>query len=127
MSASSRRRLRVRAYDDRALPIGEGQTISQPLIVALMTEALALRPEDRVLDIGTGSGYQAAVLSRLVREVVTVERIDALLRACEAVLADRWVRERRMRTSPVTRWAGRRARRTTRSSSRRARRTSRVR
>jgi protein-L-isoaspartate(D-aspartate) O-methyltransferase len=80
--------MRVRAYDDRALPIGEGQTISQPLIVALMTEALALRPEDRVLDIGTGSGYQAAVLSLLAREVVTVERIEALLRLAEAVIAE---------------------------------------
>lgn len=71
--------LRRSAYDDRALPIGEGQTISQPLMVAMMLDALALTAEDRVLDIGTGSGYQAAVLSRLVREVVTVERIAALL------------------------------------------------
>jgi protein-L-isoaspartate(D-aspartate) O-methyltransferase len=80
--------LRARAYDDRALPIGEGQTISQPLIVALMTEALALKPDDRVLDIGTGSGYQAAVLSRLAAEVVTVERIEALLKRAAAVLHD---------------------------------------
>jgi protein-L-isoaspartate(D-aspartate) O-methyltransferase len=78
--------LRALAYDDRALPIGEGQTISQPLIVALMMEALALKPGDRVLEVGTGSGYQAAVLSRLAREVVTVERIDALLRRAVAVL-----------------------------------------
>ena len=66
------------AYDDRALPIGEGQTISQPLIVAMMVEALELRPEDRVLDVGTGSGYQAAVLSRIARDVISVERIAAL-------------------------------------------------
>ena len=55
------------AYDDRALGIGEGQTISQPLIVALMTDALALTGDERVLEVGTGSGYQAAVLSRLAR------------------------------------------------------------
>ena len=77
-----------RAYDDSALPIGEGQTISQPLIVALMTQALALQPEDRVLELGTGSGYQAAVLSGLAREVVTVERRQALLERARAVLAD---------------------------------------
>ncbi len=62
------------AYDDRALPIGEGQTISQPYMVASMTEALAAGADARVLEIGTGSGYQAAVLSRLAREVVTIER-----------------------------------------------------
>jgi len=80
--------LRAHAYDDRALPIGEGQTISQPLIVAMMTEALALKPDDRVLDIGTGSGYQAAVLSHLAAEVITVERIEALLKRAAAVLHD---------------------------------------
>lgn len=79
--------LRSRAYDDGALPIGEGQTISQPLIVALMTEALALCPEDRVLEVGTGSGYQAAVLSRLAREVITVERLPHLLDRAGVVLA----------------------------------------
>jgi protein-L-isoaspartate(D-aspartate) O-methyltransferase len=61
-------------YSDRALPIEEGQTISQPFIVALMTEALEAAPDARVLEIGTGSGYQAAVLSRLVAHVYTVER-----------------------------------------------------
>ncbi|MFO7708362.1 MAG: protein-L-isoaspartate(D-aspartate) O-methyltransferase [Desulfobacterales bacterium] len=61
------------AYDDRPLPIGEGQTISQPYIVALMTDLLALRPSDRVLEIGTGSGYQAAVLAALGAKVYTVE------------------------------------------------------
>lgn len=65
--------LRVRAYADYPLPIGEGQTISQPYVVALMTEALRLKPSDRVLEIGTGSGYQAAVLSEIVKEVYTIE------------------------------------------------------
>jgi protein-L-isoaspartate(D-aspartate) O-methyltransferase len=70
--------LRGGAYDDEPLPIGHGQTISQPFIVAYMTEALALRPEDRVLEIGTGSGYQTAVLAEIVREVWTVEVVAAL-------------------------------------------------
>jgi len=65
--------LRDNAYADHPLPIGEGQTISQPYVVALMTEALKLRPSDRVLEIGTGSGYQAAVLAEIVKEVYTVE------------------------------------------------------
>ena len=62
-----------KAYADHPLPIGEGQTISQPYVVALMTEALRLRPEYRVLEIGTGSGYQAAVLADIVKEVYTIE------------------------------------------------------
>ncbi|MBM4336653.1 MAG: protein-L-isoaspartate(D-aspartate) O-methyltransferase [Deltaproteobacteria bacterium] len=62
------------ACDDRALPIAAGQTISQPYVVALMLEALALRPADRVLEVGTGSGYAAALLSRLAAEVYTIER-----------------------------------------------------
>jgi protein-L-isoaspartate(D-aspartate) O-methyltransferase len=66
------------AYADQALPIACGQTISQPYVVAYMTEQLALRPHHRVLEIGTGSGYQAAVLSRLAREVVTIERYRTL-------------------------------------------------
>jgi protein-L-isoaspartate(D-aspartate) O-methyltransferase len=65
--------LRNRAYGDYPLPIGEEQTISQPYVVALMTEALRLKPTDRVLEIGTGSGYQAAVLSEIVKEVFTIE------------------------------------------------------
>ena len=64
---------RKMAYVDHPLPIGEGQTISQPYVVALMTEALALKGNERVLEIGTGSGYQAAVLSRLVKAVYTME------------------------------------------------------
>jgi protein-L-isoaspartate(D-aspartate) O-methyltransferase len=66
------------AYADRALPIACGQTISQPFVVAYMTEQLALAPQDRVLEIGTGSGYQTAVLARLAREVVSVERFAPL-------------------------------------------------
>jgi len=66
------------AYADQALPIACGQTISQPFVVAYMTELLALRPHCRVLEVGTGSGYQAAVLSRLAREVVSVERYRTL-------------------------------------------------
>jgi len=66
------------AYADQALPIPCGQVISQPYLVAYMTEQLALRPHHRVLEVGTGSGYQAAVLSRLAREVVTIERYRTL-------------------------------------------------
>jgi protein-L-isoaspartate(D-aspartate) O-methyltransferase len=65
---------RARAYDDAALPIGEGQTISQPYMVARICEALGLRGAERVLDVGTGSGYQAAVLAELAGEVHTIER-----------------------------------------------------
>ena len=72
------------AYADSPLPIGQGQTISQPYIVALMTEALELAPDERVLEIGTGSGYAAAVLGRIAREVYTVERHLKLARAAEA-------------------------------------------
>ena len=70
--------LAAHAYEDTPLPIGDGQTISQPYIVAVTAEAMALRGGERVLEIGTGSGYAAAVLSRLAREVFTVERIEAL-------------------------------------------------
>ena len=66
------------AYADRALPIGLGQTISQPYIVAFMSEALRLKPQDRVLEIGTGSGYQAAILGELVKQVYTIEIVPAL-------------------------------------------------
>jgi protein-L-isoaspartate(D-aspartate) O-methyltransferase len=74
------------AYADQALPIACGQTISQPYVVAYMTEQLAVEPRHRVLEIGTGSGYQAAVLSRLAREVVTVERFRTLADAARARL-----------------------------------------
>ena len=86
------RGLRRHAFDDGALPIGDGQTISQPLIVAMMSEAAALDGRERVLEVGTGSGYQAAVLARLAREVVTVERVGALLRRARATLTRLGVR-----------------------------------
>lgn len=70
--------LRVHAYEDRPLPIGNGQTISQPFIVAFMTHLLAPDRDDVVLEVGTGSGYQAAVLSRLVRHVYTIEIVEPL-------------------------------------------------
>lgn len=66
------------AYDDRPLPIGHEQTISQPMMVAIMAQALMLRGDEKLLEVGTGSGYQAALLSLLVREVVSVERLPAL-------------------------------------------------
>lgn len=74
-----------RAYGDHPLPIGAGQTISQPYIVATMTQALGLSTSDRVLEIGTGSGYQAAVLSRICSQVHTVERINSLLASARKV------------------------------------------
>jgi protein-L-isoaspartate(D-aspartate) O-methyltransferase len=81
------REARDHAYEDRALGIGYGQTISQPLIVALMIQALQLLPHDRVLELGTGSGYETAVLSKLAREVHSVERIGALLDRARELLA----------------------------------------
>jgi protein-L-isoaspartate(D-aspartate) O-methyltransferase len=75
------------AFEDRALPIASGQTISQPYMVALMTQELALSGTETVLEIGTGSGYQAAILSRLCRQVVTLERIAELSQSAEQVLA----------------------------------------
>jgi protein-L-isoaspartate(D-aspartate) O-methyltransferase len=78
----------ARAYDDTPLPIGFGQTISQPYIVAYMTEALAVQPTHRVLEIGTGSGYQAAVLAELALEVYTVEIVSPLAKMAATVLRD---------------------------------------
>jgi len=78
--------LRDDAYVDSPLPIGHGQTISQPYIVALMTELARPSPADRVLEVGTGSGYQAAVISRLVSRVFTVELVDPLAQSASAVL-----------------------------------------
>jgi len=80
--------LRLHAYENRPLPIGRGQTISQPLIVAIMTQALDLRGDEKVLEVGTGSGYQAALLSRLAAHVVTVERVPELARQAERALAE---------------------------------------
>lgn len=79
--------VRAYAYDDGALPIGHGQTISQPFIVATICTLLALEGDERVLDVGTGSGYQAAVLAELAAEVVTIERIAALGDAARDALA----------------------------------------
>ena len=78
--------LRDRAYGDHPLPIGDGQTISQPFIVGRMTELLALTGREKVLEIGTGSGYQAAVLSELVARVCTIERIPRLATRARQVL-----------------------------------------
>ena len=75
-------------YENRPMPIGYGQTISQPLIVALMTEALQLTGGERVLEVGTGSGYQAAILSLLATEVITVERIAPLARRAAQTLSE---------------------------------------
>jgi protein-L-isoaspartate(D-aspartate) O-methyltransferase len=80
-------RLVARAYDDGALPIGHGQTISQPFVVATICSLLALEGHERVLDVGSGSGYQAAVLAELAAEVVTIERIAALADEARAALA----------------------------------------
>jgi len=79
--------VRHRAYADEPLPIGEGQTISQPYIVAEMTAALRLSGSEKVLEIGTGSGYQTAILARLCREVVTIERLASLSADARARLA----------------------------------------
>jgi protein-L-isoaspartate(D-aspartate) O-methyltransferase len=79
---------RRRAYRDGALRIGEGQTISQPWIVACMAQLLELKGDERVLEVGTGSGYAAAVLSRLCAEVVTIERYESLARGAAATLAE---------------------------------------
>jgi protein-L-isoaspartate(D-aspartate) O-methyltransferase len=79
--------LRHAAYDDRALPIGSGQTISQPAVVAYMTDQLRLSPASRVLEIGTGSGYQAAVLAEIVCNVYSIERIAGLARTAAARLS----------------------------------------
>ena len=74
------------AYEDRPLPIGLGQTISQPYIVALMSQALEVSPEHEVLELGTGSGYQTAILARLAHRVYTIERLAPLTESAQAVL-----------------------------------------
>ncbi|HXM22937.1 MAG TPA: protein-L-isoaspartate(D-aspartate) O-methyltransferase [Terriglobales bacterium] len=78
---------RDQVYEDHPIPIGEGQTLSQPYIVAIMLEVLALDPSNVVLEVGTGSGYQTALLSELARQVYSVERHASLARAAEATLA----------------------------------------
>lgn len=77
-----------RAYEDMPLPIACGQTISQPSVVGLMTQALQITPRDKVLEVGTGSGYQAAILAKLARRVYTVDRHARLVRAANEVFAD---------------------------------------
>ncbi|GAB4366826.1 MAG: protein-L-isoaspartate(D-aspartate) O-methyltransferase [Deltaproteobacteria bacterium] len=94
--------LRHRAYEDGPLPIGEGQTISQPYIVAEMTDALSLEGTERVLEIGTGSGYQTAILSRLAREVVTTERIESLSRSAQRILGELGIENVRFRIGDGT-------------------------
>ncbi|MCP4567002.1 MAG: protein-L-isoaspartate(D-aspartate) O-methyltransferase, partial [FCB group bacterium] len=79
-------RYRENAYQDRPLPIGEDQTISQPYIVGLMTQLLRLKREDKVLEIGTGSGYQAAILGELVDSVFTIEIVEVLCKRAEVIL-----------------------------------------
>lgn len=88
--------LRRYAYEDRPLPIGHGQTISQPLMVAMMTQALRLRGDERVLEVGTGSGYQCALLSLLAREVVSVERVRPLAVQASATLRELGYRNARV-------------------------------
>lgn len=86
------------AYEDRPLPIGQGQTISQPYIVAYMTEALRASRDDVVLEIGTGSGYQAAVLAEIVREVLSIEIVPALADRARQALAETGYRNIQVRT-----------------------------
>ena len=76
------------SYEDEPLPIGEGQTISQPFIVGLMTELLELKAQDKVLEIGTGSGYQAAILAELAKEVYTIELLKPLAESSQKLLKD---------------------------------------
>jgi protein-L-isoaspartate(D-aspartate) O-methyltransferase len=77
---------RLLAYEDRPLPIGQGQTISQPLIIAMMTEALELTGKEKALEVGTGSGYQTAILAELARQVITVERLPELAESARCLL-----------------------------------------
>jgi protein-L-isoaspartate(D-aspartate) O-methyltransferase len=81
-------RMRRRAYADGALPIGDGQTISQPWVVAAICEGLGLNGDERVLEVGTGSGYSTAILARLAREVISLERIEALAATASARLTE---------------------------------------
>ena len=100
---------RARAYEDGALRIGEGQTISQPWIVATMAALLELSGDERVLEVGTGSGYAAAVLARLAREVVTVERHASLAERARATLAELGYENVEVRVGDGTRGAADRA------------------
>ncbi len=91
------KKFRSQAYEDHPLPIAEGQTISQPYIVALMTELLELKGEAKVLEIGTGSGYQAAILAELVKEVYTIEIIQSLASSAQKLLKELGYRNIRVR------------------------------
>jgi len=94
------------SYEDRPLPIGDGQTISQPYMVAIMTQYLDLKGEERVLEIGTGSGYQAAILAELSKMVFTVERISALVQKSERILTDLGYKNIRFQSGDGTKgWA----------------------
>jgi protein-L-isoaspartate(D-aspartate) O-methyltransferase len=88
------------AYDDRALPLPEGQTISQPFMVARTCELARIGPDAHVLDVGTGSGYQAAVLAELARSVVSIERIESLARTAAALLASLGANRRSRKRAP---------------------------
>jgi len=90
------------SYDDHPLQIGEGQTISQPYMVALMTEYLCLAGQEKVLEIGTGSGYQTAILAKLAAEVFSVERVDALARRAEETLSSQGYENVRIRVGDGT-------------------------
>ena len=94
--------MRRYAYNDEPLPIGKGQTISQPYIVAYMTEVLELTPEDKVLEIGTGSGYQAAVLAEIAQEVYTVEIVEELARKARDILSEEGYENIRFHTGDGT-------------------------
>jgi protein-L-isoaspartate(D-aspartate) O-methyltransferase len=80
--------VRSQAYEDKPLPIGAGQTISQPYIIALMTESLDLTGSEKVLELGTGSGYQTAILAELARQVISVERVPSLAESAEKLLKE---------------------------------------
>ena len=95
--------VRAAAYGDHPLPIGHGQTISQPYIVAMMTSLLQIQPEERVLEIGTGSGYQAAILGILAQEVISLERIPEVARLAQKNLAVSGTRAVRVITGDGTR------------------------
>jgi protein-L-isoaspartate(D-aspartate) O-methyltransferase len=95
--------VRAAAYGDHPLPIGHGQTISQPYIVAMMTSLLQIHPDDRVLEIGTGSGYQAAILGILAKEVISLERIPEVARLAQKNLAVSGTRAVRVITGDGTR------------------------
>ena len=109
----------MQAYDDHPLPIGHGQTISQPYIVAFMTEALGLRGGETVLEVGTGSGYQAAVLAEIAGRVYSIEIVDALANEARARLSRPRLRERPGARRAMATPGGPRRRPSTRSWSRR--------